>query len=96
MNTDYLKDWDIQEQQRRADFMEHMYQCSGRDNNLFTGLWQDFCLNEAGIAQRDLWFERIEAVKQYIEEERKREQLMQHQQNLDLPAKQDFVPTLHD
>lgn len=96
MNTDYLKDWDVQEQQRRADFMEHMYQCSGRDNNLFTGLWQDFCLNEAGIAQRDLWFERIEAVKQYIEEERKREQLMQHQQNLDLPTKEDFVPTLHD
>jgi hypothetical protein len=96
MNTDYLKDWDVQEQQRRADFMEHMYQCSGRDDNLFTGLWQDFCLNEAGIAQRDLWFERLEAVKQYIEEERKREQLMQHQQNLDLPVQEKFIPTLHD
>lgn len=96
MNTDYLNGWDVQEQQRRADFMEHMYQCSGRDNNLFTGLWQDFCLNEAGIAQRDLWFERIEAVKQYIEEERKREQLMKHQQDLDLSSKENFVPTLHD
>ena len=96
MNTDYLNGWDVQEQQRRADFMEHMYQCSGRNNNLFTGLWQDFCLNEAGIAQRDLWFERIEAVKQYIEEERKREQLMKHQQDLDLSSKENFVPTLHD
>lgn len=29
--------------QRRADFMERLYQASGRDNSLFTGLWEEFC-----------------------------------------------------
>ena len=43
-----------------------MYKCAGRDNpnhpmhGLFTGLWHDFCINEAGKAQRDGWFERLE------------------------------------
>ena len=50
MNTDYLKGWDVQEQQQRVEFMQHMYECSGRTNGLFTGLWQEFCLNEAGPA----------------------------------------------
>ena len=82
MNTDYLKGWDIQEQQRRADFMAHMYKCSGRTNGLYTGLWQDFCLNEAGPTCRQMYFDRLEAIQKFVEIEE---------------AKKDvFIPTLHD
>jgi hypothetical protein len=38
--------------QRRADFMERLYQASGRDNRLFTGLWEEYCL-ELGAHYRD-------------------------------------------
>ena len=83
MNTDYLKDWDVQEQQQRVEFMQHMYQCSGRTNGLFTGLWQEFCLNEAGPACRQMFFDRQKAIKQFIELEEQK-------------TTPEFVPTLHD
>lgn len=73
MNTDYLAGWDVAAEQRKADFMEHMYQCSGRDqgppgvHGLYTGLWQEFCVREAGPAMRDKWFEMMEAVRLYEE-----------------------------
>jgi hypothetical protein len=73
MNTDYLTGWDVKAEQRKADFMEHMYQCSGRANGgpgvvgLYTGLWQDFCLKEAGPFCRDMYFDRLQAVKEYEE-----------------------------
>jgi len=73
MNTDYLAGWDVQKEQQKADFMEHMYQCSGRANGgpgvvgLYTGLWEQFCLKEAGPAMRDKWFEMMEAVRLYEE-----------------------------
>lgn len=38
--------------QNRADFMEQLYQRSGRTNQLFTGLWQEWCL-KAGAELRD-------------------------------------------
>ena len=59
----------VEENERRVIFMKHMYKCSGRDNpdhamhGLYTGLWHDFCINEAGLPQRDLWFERMQFVK---------------------------------
>ncbi len=62
------KDW-LKENNRRVIFQNHMYRCAARDNpshpmhGFFTGLWQDFCLNEAGIAQRDMWFDRMEFVQ---------------------------------
>ena len=58
-----------EENNRRVFFQNHMYRCAGRDNpdhpmyGLFTGLWHDFCLNEAGKAQRDGWFDRMEFVQ---------------------------------
>lgn len=73
MNTDYLAGWDVAAEQRKADFMEHMYQCSGRHDGppgikgLYTGLWEQFCLREAGPAMRDKWFEMMEAVRLYEE-----------------------------
>ena len=63
----------VEENQRRVIFMRHMYKCSGRDNpdhamhGLYTGLWHDFCLNEAGPVQRDLWFERMQFVQDVSE-----------------------------
>ena len=68
-----LTGWDIKEQERRVEFMEHMYACSGRQEpghplrSRYTGLWQDFCLNEAGYAMRERWFEMKEAVRLYEE-----------------------------
>ena len=63
----------VEENERRVIFMNHMYKCSGRDNpdhamhGLYTGLWHDFCLNEAGPVQRDLWFERMQFVQDVSE-----------------------------
>ena len=59
----------VDENNRRVIFQQHMYNCAGRQNpdhqmhGLFTGLWHDFCLNEAGKAQRDGWFDRMEFVQ---------------------------------
>jgi len=66
-----LETWDVSEEQKKADFMEHMYQCSGRVDappgvkGLYTGLWFDFCLNEAGVAMREKYFEMLEAIRLY-------------------------------
>lgn len=73
MNSDYLAGWDVKAEQRKADFMEHMYQCSGRANSgpgvvgLYTRLWQEFCVREAGPIMRDRYFEMMEAVRLYEE-----------------------------
>jgi hypothetical protein len=73
MNTDYLAGWDVKKEQQKADFMEHCYQCSGRANGgpgvvgLYTGLWQEFCIKEAGPIMRDRYFEMMEAVRLYEE-----------------------------
>ena len=62
------REW-LEENKRRVIFMDHMFKCAGRDNPdhpmhaLYTGLWHDFCINEAGRAQRDLWFDRMEFVQ---------------------------------
>ena len=53
--------------------MEHVYQCSGRSDSqhpmhsLFTGLWQNFCIEEAGPYCREKWFEMMEAIRLYEE-----------------------------
>ena len=59
----------LEENDRRVIFQQHMYNCAGRQHpdhpmhGLFTGLWHDFCLNEAGKAQRDGWCDRMEFVQ---------------------------------
>ncbi len=73
MNTDYLKDWNVKAEQQKADFMEHLYQCSGRANarpgvvGLYTNLWQEFCVREAGPVMRDRYFEMMDAIRQFEE-----------------------------
>ena len=64
-----LRNWNVIAEQKKADFMEHMYQCAGRQDpshpmhGLYTNLWQDFCIGEAGAYCRDEYFRRLEFVK---------------------------------
>lgn len=66
-----LLNWDHEEEQRKADFMEHMYHCAGRQDpshpkhSLYTGLWQDFCVKEAGPVMRNYYFQMLAAVEIY-------------------------------
>lgn len=68
-----LDNWSIEKEQQRFEFLEHMYKCAGRQNKnhpmhgLYTGLWQDFCIKEAGPIMRDRYFEMLEAVRLYEE-----------------------------
>lgn len=74
-DTPWLKEqllnWDAAAELRKAQFTEHMYECSGRHQEghpmrgLYTGLWEDFCLREAGPLMRDRYFEMLEAVRLY-------------------------------
>lgn len=72
-----LQNWSVVNEQKKADFMQHMYNCSGRNDEqhpmhgLYTGLWQSFCINEAGPLMRERYFEMMEAVRMYEEEKLK-------------------------
>ena len=66
------------EQDKRTAFMRHLYRVFGRDNpdhpkhGFYTGLWEEFCLEEAGYVVREMFFERLEAVRLYEEEQQKK------------------------
>jgi hypothetical protein len=66
-----LQNWDAVAELKKAQFTERMYECSGRQNpghplrGLYTGLWEDFCIREAGPIMRDRYFEMLEAVRLY-------------------------------
>ena len=66
-----LEGWNTQEQQQRADFIEHIYQCYKPSNHLYTGLWKRFCLEEAGPYCRNMFFERIDGLQKFIEGQEK-------------------------
>jgi hypothetical protein len=93
MDGSSLMEWDIEEEQKRVFFMEHMYRCSGRsDKNhpmhgFYTGLWQQFCINEAGTAMRDQWFERMQAIDDYLKAEKETQEG---------DPKQAFIPSFSD
>lgn len=59
-----LRNWDAKKEQQKADFMERMYQCYQPDNHCYTGLWERFCMEEAGPHCRNEYFNRIEAIEQ--------------------------------
>lgn len=83
MDTSYLKGWSITEQNQRTKFMEHLYKCSGRTNGIYTGLWQDFCLKEAGYYCRNMWFEQQKAIEKFIKLEKQK-------------SNEPFIDTFHD
>lgn len=65
MRYDYetiLRNWSVKKEQQKADFMEHIYQCYQPSNHCYTGLWQRFCLEEAGAACRNDHFARLEFI----------------------------------
>lgn len=62
-----LRNWDAKKEQQKADFMEHMYQCYQPGNHCYTGLWERFCMEEAGPHCRNEYFNRIEAIEQLKE-----------------------------
>jgi len=66
-----LKNWDVVAEQKKADFMEHMYQVYKPANKCYTGLWQRFCIQEAGPAAREQYFEMLKAIRIYEEQQAK-------------------------
>jgi hypothetical protein len=62
-----LQNWNAVEEQKRADFMERLYQVYKPANHCYTGLWERFCLTEAGPAMRERYFEMLAAIKEYEE-----------------------------
>lgn len=60
---------DVTEQQQRADFMEHLYEVYKPTNHLYTGLWERFCLTEAGPYAKAHYFEMLEAVRLYEQDQ---------------------------
>ena len=66
-----LDNWSVIKEQQKADFLEHMYKCDARHNKshpmhgLYTGLWKNFCIKEAGPYTRDMYFEFLQAVDEY-------------------------------
>jgi hypothetical protein len=71
-----LQSWSVIREQRKADFMEHMYQCSGRQDGLYSGLWQEFCIREAGPYCREDYFRRLQFVKDLEEGKFKDEEML--------------------
>ena len=62
-----LTGWDWQKEQQKADFLEHLYQVYQPKTHTYTGLWEKFCITEAGPAMRDRYFEMLDVIKQYEE-----------------------------
>lgn len=68
-----LDNWNVTEQQQRIDFMEHLYEVYKPSNHCYTGLWQRFCLEEAGSYCRQMYFDRLDAVKKFMESQQPKE-----------------------
>jgi hypothetical protein len=60
-----LRNWNASEEQKKADFMEHIYQVYRPGNSCYTGLWEKFCLTEAGPFARQEYFNRLAAVEEF-------------------------------
>ena len=51
--------WNAEQENRKALFIDFLYQRSGRTNGLFTGLWEEWC-RESGEKLRNEHFEKTE------------------------------------
>ena len=68
-----LRNWNVTAEQQKADFMEHLFEVYQPSNHCYTGLWKRFCLTEAGDYCKSMYFERLEAVKKFIEMEKEKQ-----------------------
>tara|TARA_R100001510_G_scaffold57059_1_gene63990 strand:+ start:306 stop:488 length:183 start_codon:yes stop_codon:yes gene_type:complete len=53
-----FEQWDSEQENRKALFIDFLYQRSGRTNGLYTGLWDDWC-KEMGAQARQKHFDSI-------------------------------------
>ena len=81
---------DLIEQDKRAAFMRHLYHVFGRNDpkhpkhGFYTGLWEEFCIEEAGYVVREMFFERLEAVRLYEKNKKQQaENLKKYQETID-------------
>jgi hypothetical protein len=60
-----LETWNVHLEQEKADFMEHLYQVYKPASHTYTGLWERFCVTEAGPIMRERYFEVLKAIEEY-------------------------------
>ena len=51
MDTEYLKDWNCDDEQAKADFIEYLYRFYEPSNGLYTNLWDRFKADVAKAAR---------------------------------------------
>jgi hypothetical protein len=73
-SEEILTSWNVIKEQQKADFLDHLYDVYQPSNHCYTGLWQRFCLEEAGAYCRDMYFDRLEAVKKFMEQQQKQKE----------------------
>ena len=60
-----LNHWDVNLEQQKANFLEHMYNVYRPSSHTYTGLWKRFCITEAGPLVRTQFLEALKADKVY-------------------------------
>lgn len=60
-----LNSWDVNLEQQKANFQEHLYNVYQPSSCTYTGLWERFCTTEAGPLLRAQFFEALKAVEEY-------------------------------
>lgn len=62
-----LLSWDALVEQKKADFMEHLYQVYQPVSHCYTGLWEKFKV-EAAMHCREEYFERLKFIQEVKKE----------------------------
>jgi len=65
--SNVLLGWDTMGEQKKADFMEHLYQVYRPVSHCYTGLWEQFKV-EAAMHCREDYFERLKFVEEVKKE----------------------------
>jgi len=52
--SELLANWSVDAEQRRADFLDYLYNLYERNNGLYSGLWQEFGQNLADVVRNNL------------------------------------------
>ena len=63
MQSNLPRTWDVQKENQKATFMEFLYERSGRQNGLYTGLWAEWDKENDGfgVETRDALYETLNA-----------------------------------
>lgn len=62
-----LLGWDASAEQKKTDFMEHLYEVYQPASHCYTGLWEKFKV-EAAMHCREEYFERLKFVQEVKKE----------------------------